>query len=56
MVTTAIIMLFGAVMLLLYGIRLAGEGLQKAAGTRLKGFLLNATSNRLKARGLATPT
>jgi len=52
MATTAIIMLFGAVMLLLYGIRLAGEGLQKAAGTRLKGFLLKATSNRLKALGL----
>jgi len=56
MAATAIIMLFGAVMLLLYGIRLAGERLQKAAGTRLKGFLLKATSNRLKALGFATPT
>ncbi len=51
MTTIAIITLFGAVMLLLYGIRLAGEGLQKAAGTRLKGFLLKATSNRFKALG-----
>ncbi len=52
MTTVAIITLFGAVMLLLYGIRLAGEGLQKSAGARLKGFLLKATSNRFRALGV----
>ncbi len=51
MTTTSIITLFGAMMLLLYGIRLAGEGLQKSLGAGLRGFLLRATSNRLK--GLA---
>ncbi len=39
---------FGGIMLLLYGMRLVGEGLQKAAGARLRGFLLAATSNRVK--------
>jgi phosphate:Na+ symporter len=48
MTTTAILSLFGGVMLLLYGMRTAGEGLQKAAGARLRSFLLTATSNRLK--------
>ncbi|MFQ5441237.1 MAG: Na/Pi cotransporter family protein [Thermodesulfobacteriota bacterium] len=43
---------FGAVMLMLYGIRLAGEGLQKSAGARLKNFLLKATSNRFKSLGV----
>src|SRR3972149_7464119 len=52
MTTLTIISFFGAVMLLLYGMRLAGEGLQKAAGARLRGFLLKATSNRIKGLGV----
>jgi len=35
-------------MLLLYGMRLVGHGLQKAAGARLRSFLLSAMSNRFK--------
>lgn len=35
-------------MLILYGMRIAGEGLQKAVGAKLRGFLINATSNRFK--------
>lgn len=49
MSTVHIITFFGGVMLVLYGMRIAGEGLQKAAGARLRGFLLNAASNRFKA-------
>ncbi|MCK5237390.1 MAG: Na/Pi cotransporter family protein [Deltaproteobacteria bacterium] len=32
----------------MYGMRLLGEGLQKAVGQSLRGFLLSATSNRFK--------
>lgn len=39
-------------MLILYGMSLAGEGLQKAAGGRLRGFLRNVTSNRVKGVGV----
>lgn len=46
--TIQIISFFGGVMLVLYGMRLAGEGLQKAAGAKLRGFLLNAANNRFK--------
>ncbi len=35
-------------MLILYGMRLAGDGLQKASGARLRSFLLAATNNRIK--------
>ena len=35
-------------MLILYGMRLAGDGLQKATGARLRSFLLTATNNRIK--------
>lgn len=50
MTTTLLILsVFGGVMLILYGMRLAGEGLQKAAGARLRSFLLTATNNRLKS-------
>ncbi len=35
-------------MLILYGMRLAGDGLQKASGARLRSFLLTATNNRIK--------
>lgn len=48
MTTIAILILFGSVMLMLYGMSLAGEGLQRAAGARLRGFLLTATGNRFK--------
>jgi len=48
MTTLALITFFGGVMLILYGMRLAGEGLQKTAGSKLRSFLLNATSNRFK--------
>lgn len=41
--------LFGGMALLLYGMRLAGEGLQRAAGGRLKSVLTTLTSNRLSA-------
>ena len=52
MSTLSIVSLFGAIMLILYGMRLAGEGLQKAAGAGLKSFLLSATSNRFKSLGV----
>ncbi|MBI5598695.1 MAG: Na/Pi cotransporter family protein [Deltaproteobacteria bacterium] len=48
MTSFAIFSFFGGVMLLLYGMRLAGDGLQRAAGARLRGFLLAATGNRVK--------
>lgn len=51
MTTMAIISLFGAVMLILYGMRLAGEGLQKVVGGRMRTFLMKATSNRFKGLG-----
>ncbi len=46
--TIAILSFFGGIMLILYGMRLAGDGLQKAAGARLRSFLISATNNRLK--------
>lgn len=52
MTTTFILSFFGGVMLLLYGMRLAGEGLQKSAGARLRSILLTATSNRFKGVGI----
>jgi len=48
MTSIAIFSVFGGVMLLLYGMKLVGRGLQKAAGGRLRSFLLSATSNRFK--------
>jgi len=41
--------LLGEVGLLLYGIKLAGDGLQKAAGARIRGVLSSLTRNRLVA-------
>lgn len=41
--------LLGGTALLLYGVRLVGEGLQRAAGTRLRHVLSTLTGNRLKA-------
>ena len=43
--------LLGGTALLLYGVRLVGEGLQRAAGTRLRHLLATLSGNRLK--GLA---
>ncbi len=50
--TAADVVLFsilGGTALLLYGVRLVGEGLQRAAGTRLRHLLSTLTGNRLKA-------
>ncbi|MEK7862127.1 MAG: Na/Pi cotransporter family protein [Chloroflexota bacterium] len=41
--------LLGGTALLLYGVRLVGEGLQRAAGTRLRHILTTLSGNRLKA-------
>jgi phosphate:Na+ symporter len=51
-VTTADLVLFsilGGTALLLYGVRLVGDGLQRAAGTRLRHLLSTLTGNRFKA-------
>src|ERR671937_3237080 len=53
--TSADLVLFailGGTALLLYGVRLVGEGLQRAAGTRLRHLLSTLTGNRLKALGV----
>src|SRR5919109_1514562 len=39
----------GGTALLLYGVHLVGEGLQRAAGTRLRHLLSTMTGNRLRA-------
>lgn len=52
MTTISILSFFGAIMLILYGMRLAGEGLQKTAGARLRSFLLSTTQNRFKGVGV----
>ncbi|MBI4609688.1 MAG: Na/Pi cotransporter family protein [Candidatus Rokubacteria bacterium] len=44
-----ILALFGGMALLLYGIQLTGEGLQRAAGGRLRTLLTGLTRNRLTA-------
>src|SRR5215510_260738 len=41
--------LFGGLALLLYGMQLCGEGLQRAAGGHLRHILMSMTSNRLTA-------
>lgn len=41
--------ILGGTALLLYGVRLVGEGLQRAAGTRLRHVLSTLTGNRFKA-------
>ncbi len=41
--------LLGGTALLLYGVRLVGEGLQRAVGTRLRHLLSTLTGNRLKS-------
>src|SRR3954466_5978040 len=50
--TAADLVLFsilGGTALLLYGVRLVGEGLQRAAGTRLRHLLSTLTGNRFRA-------
>jgi len=47
-----ILTLFGGIALLLYGMKLAGEGLQKAGGMRLKNLLFYLTANRLIGVGV----
>ncbi len=44
--------LLGGTALLLYGVRLVGEGLQRAAGARLRHILTTLSGNRLKALGV----
>jgi phosphate:Na+ symporter len=44
-----ILALFGGLALLLYGIQLAGDGLQRAAGGRLRYLLTHLTQNRFTA-------
>ncbi len=46
---TVLIALFGGMALLLYGIRLSGEALQRAAGGRLKTLLTRMSRNRILA-------
>ncbi|MBI5286322.1 MAG: Na/Pi cotransporter family protein, partial [Deltaproteobacteria bacterium] len=48
MTSLSIFNLLGGIFILLYGMRFAGEGLQKVAGARLRGFLLAAAGNRFK--------
>ena len=46
-----IVSLFGGVFLLLYGIKLLNDGLQNAAGSKIRSLLRSLTSNRLSAVG-----
>jgi phosphate:Na+ symporter len=48
MTNVMLITLFGGMALLLYGMQLVGEGLQQAAGGRMRQILSSITSNRLK--------
>ena len=43
--------LFGGILLLLYGIKMVNDGLQQAAGTKIRSLLHSLTSNRLTAVG-----
>ncbi|MBI5181980.1 MAG: Na/Pi cotransporter family protein, partial [Nitrospirae bacterium] len=44
--------LFGGMAILLYGMRLAGEGLQRAAGARLRTIVSSLTKNRFLGLGV----
>ncbi len=46
-----LVSLFGGVFLLLYGIQLLNDGLQNAAGSKIRSLLRSLTSNRLMAVG-----
>lgn len=52
MTTINLFTLLGGILLLLYGMRTAGDGMQKAAGARLRGFLMALTGNRLTGVGV----
>lgn len=56
MTTINLLTLFGGVLLLLYGMKTAGDGMQKAAGANLRGFLMAVTDNRLKGVGVGALT
>lgn len=56
MTTISILTFFSAILLILYGMRTAGAGLQKATGPKLRSFLLSTTSNRLKGLGIGAFT
>lgn len=43
--------LFGGILLLLYGIKMVNDGLQQAAGSKIRSLLHSLTSNRLTAVG-----
>jgi phosphate:Na+ symporter len=47
--TRLVFILFGGMALLLYGMQLTGEGLQRAAGGRLRQILTHLTANRVSA-------
>ncbi len=47
-----LISLFGGILLLLYGIKLLNDGLQNAAGSKIRSLLRSLTSNRLSAVGI----
>jgi phosphate:Na+ symporter len=49
MSTVIVAGLFGGLAMLIYGIRLVGDGLQLAAGGRLRDALSALTSSRVKA-------
>jgi phosphate:Na+ symporter len=49
MTTKLLLVLFGGMALMLYGMQLTGEGLQRAAGARLRQILTHLTMNRLTA-------
>lgn len=51
MIQVTVISLIGGVCLLLYGLQLAGEGLQGVAGARLRSLLGSVTRNRLLGVG-----
>src|SRR3989449_279070 len=56
-IVTVLLALFGGMALLLYGIRLSGEALQRALGGRLRGLLPGLSRNRVLAvvSGAAIP-
>ncbi len=49
MTTKLLLVLFGGMALVLYGMQLTGEGLQRAAGGRLRQVLTHLTANRVSA-------
>jgi len=49
MTSKLLVILFGGMALLLYGMQLTGEGLQRAAGARLRQILTHLTANRVTA-------